>query len=1297
TTPENTKVMAVPVTVTTEDETVEIGGKAGLSYKPALLTVSEIKGKTNADVIKFLTNRLKLKAWNLASGATLDATITSAPISDTKRGSTDIVVTIKLGAESLTQSIKTTVVPDEVFKNDEIEGWQNLPVDSDAGKNPTKEKALINPINGSRIGLATRGVYDTMGSEERDSIGFNMVDKDNIIYHFNGRRTQIVPGRWIPNQGQKPLYEFDKQWSYNNGVGFHYFSRRINPVRYSMRKGNKLKQVIIDDTNKVMYVYDIGMRRNLNFSMLFSMYNLDTTPIKFALFEPAMLQIRQGGSDSTIYAIGDNNTGFYTQHRLPGWDRKFSLKLKDNRGNWLSDFTKYKVGDGNGKPIDLGVFRGDNYFGNGFSKDGDETIKYKNGQEILTPSYASGYNLAAPWRDVDPDKAITGGYDLFFGDELNYMHLNVTPEEFNVYSDYTGDFNVDYKVSSIPNKGDSGQVYVTYPSGETIGYPFTGDNADEASGTITNIKDKLPKNLNENIATIKTYETSLIAVDETGLMNGLPSEEEPIVKINAYAFGGLPIGQVVKKGSAWTKTAESLIKDPTVLPGHRAAIEYVNKAKPVDTSKLGVQFAEVRMTDEKQTDKTVVIKVPVLVSDENPLPSKGLRLAADDFSVEKSELAGKTKAELEALILKKSGAVGFDLATGATTGIDLSILNTTLTNAPDATKTYTAEIQAKKGTATDKKTINITVTDQSTLAVTFVGEDNMELAPPINLTGNIGSKVDLTANDDIKKAIKIQTDKGYVVTRPPNEKAYEIDADENQTATYKFQTKSKLTIDFIDENNKVILGTDTVNLTKEIGVPVNLTQEKSVQDIVKKYTDKGYELLESPTPENAIPIEATDKTISYKFKTKSQLTINFIDEEDKVMISTETVKLAKEIGVPVDLTQEKSVQDIVKKYEDKGYKRLESPTPENAYPITKTDQTISYKFQTKTQLTINFVDEEDKVMVSTDTVKLTKELGLTVDLTKEKSVQDIVKKYTDKGYKRLESPTPENAYPLTEAEQTISYKFQTKSKLTINFIDETNDVLNTLEWTKEIGVPIDLSKDAEIIKVLSDLKADNRVLEKRPTNETSYPVGATDEPVEYRFRSNSKIIIVFFDFYDSYLNPPVELTKRIGSTINIREEATIKPVLEHLIEEKHFEMLGVPINDEAYVVEAEDKKIEGYYFAIDADLDVQFVDEKGDIVKELSVTRDTGSLDLTKDLDIQKAIKELQGDHYEVIERPQNEVDYPVRYGGDPIIYKVKKTTTTVTINFVDEEGGNIADVEPIKLTEIIGSTLELGVEPLKT
>ncbi|MGX7151272.1 hypothetical protein, partial [Enterococcus ureasiticus] len=31
TTPENTKVMAVPVTVTTEDETVEIGGKAGLS------------------------------------------------------------------------------------------------------------------------------------------------------------------------------------------------------------------------------------------------------------------------------------------------------------------------------------------------------------------------------------------------------------------------------------------------------------------------------------------------------------------------------------------------------------------------------------------------------------------------------------------------------------------------------------------------------------------------------------------------------------------------------------------------------------------------------------------------------------------------------------------------------------------------------------------------------------------------------------------------------------------------------------------------------------------------------------------------------------------------------------------------------------------------------------------------------------------------------------------------------------------------------------------------------------------
>lgn len=336
-------------------------------------------------------------------------------------------------------------------------------------------------------------------------------------------------------------------------------------------------------------------------------------------------------------------------------------------------------------------------------------------------------------------------------------------------------------------------------------------------------------------------------------------------------------------------------------------------------------------------------------------------------------------------------------------------------------------------------------------------------------------------------------------------------------------------------------------------------------------------------------------------------------------------------------------------------------------------------------------------MDSTDTIELTKKIGVPVDLTKEKPIQDKISKYSGKNYVLLNSPDPETAYPITATDQTISYKFQTKSKLTINFIDETNDVLRTLEWTKEIGTPIDLSKDTEIINVLSDLKADNRVLEKRPMNETSYPVGVTNEPVEYRFRSNSTLIINFFDSYGEDVNPSVELTKRIGSTINIREDAEIAPVLKHLTEVKHFVMLDEPVNDQAYTVSSEDKKVEAYHFITEVNLDIQFVDEKGDIVKKLPLKRDIGSLDLTEDLDIKKAITELKGENYEVTERPLNETDYPVLFGGDPIIYKVKKTTTTVTINFVDEAGENIADVEPIKLAEIIGSTLELGVEPLKT
>ncbi|WP_205684831.1 MucBP domain-containing protein, partial [Enterococcus ureasiticus] len=1322
TTPENTKVMAVPVTVTTEDETVEIGGKAGLSYNTPLLKASEIKGKNNADIIAILTKRLAIKAWDLSSGAALTATITNAPIVNTLRGSAEITVTVKVGTESLTQPIRATVVPDDIFGDDEIDGWKNVPMDP---VNPEwapgngqpyllaqKDKGLINPINESRLGMPGRGSYDVTGLPTND-IGFSVVDSNDWGFVYLTQRTKTVPGKF--NKFYVPLYDDYKvniggPWSSDKGVGYSEFARKNASAKYFLRKGDKIKEVVVDDANKVMYVYDLSLQKNLNFFIMLSMYNLSTKSETFALFEPTGLQVVTTALELPFYAIGDNNSGFsaiFDNDLVPQYNRRITLKLKDNKGNWLSDYTKYKVGDTNisgaVKPgfINLGIMSGQNYFGSSFTTPGDESQQYKDGALMYHPYNMSGYVLGAPWKSVEPDKAIKGGYEMFFGAELPYMHLNATPEEFNVYSDYAGDFNVDYKISSIPSKtyNGSGNLYATYPNGETVGYPFTGDDAGNANGSI-NIKDKLPKQLNDKVGTIKTYETSLIAVNELGAESGLPSEEEPNIKINAYAFGGLPIGQVVKKGSSWTKTAESLIKDPTILPGHTAAFEYVNKAKPVDTSKLGVQFAEVRMTDEKQTDKTVVIKVPVLVSDDNPLPSTGIRIGADDFSIEKSELAGKTKAELEALILEKSGAVGLDLATGATTGIDLSILNTTLTNAPDVTKPYTAEIQAKKGTATDKKTINITVTDQSTLAVSFVNEDNMELAPSINLTGNIGSKVDLTKNTDIQKAIKSQTDKGYVVTRPANEKAYEIDADENQTATYKFQTKSKLTINFVDENNKVILSTDTVNLMKEIGVPVDLTLEKPVQDIVKKYKDKGYKLLESPTPETVYPITATDQTISYKFQTKSKLTINFVDEANKVMLGTETLDLTKEIGVPVDLTLEKSVQDIVKKYKDKGYKLLESPTPETAYPITATDQTISYKFQTKSKLTINFVDEANQVMLETETLDLTKEIGVPVDLTLEKSVQDIVKKYKDKGYKLLESPTPENAYPITATDQTISYKFQTKSKLTINFVDEANQVMlgtETLDLTKEIGVPVDLTLEKSVQDIVKKYKDKGYKLLESPTPETAYPITAMDQTISYKFQTKSKLTVNFVDEANKVMlaTETLDLTKEIGVPVDLTLEQSVQDIVKKY-KDKGYKLLESPTPETAYPITATDQTI-SYKFQTKSKLTINFVDENDKMIKELELTRDIGTLDLTKDKDILAAIKTLKEDKYEVIESPENETNYPVRENNDPVVYKIKKTTTAVTINFVDEEGGNIADVEPIKLTEIIGSTLELGVEPLKT
>ncbi|MDA9471372.1 hypothetical protein [Enterococcus sp. 5H] len=675
--PQINTIIPLPITVTAPDQALTVDGKVGLSYNPTALSTAEIKGKTVPQIISLLTSKLSPKAWELTTGEDLAVRVTGSTISQAYRGVGDITVTITRGAETLTSVIKVLVAPDDVFAGEGIDEWKNIPLGSAEG-------TITNPINQSKMGFPGRGID---GATTND--GFIIRDSDGKGYIFSAGNGRIAD---IPGVGSTALYG-DKAWSRNNGLGRNNFTQLTD--KYFLRKGNSLKQILLDSANQIMYVYDLSLARNLNFSIELKMYNLQTGARNFSMLESVDTDYL---NDSVpIYSLG-NNSGFYMQ---PNASKRFTIRLKDAQGNWLSDYTKYIAGAyGN-----IGVSAGTNYFGNDFAKTGTEVQNIAAGVPIAT-GVDTAYQLGAPWKSIPQDSALKTGYQVFAGNELPYMQLKATPETWNIYQDDSrSSFETDYTLSEIPTATDYGTVYVTYPNGQEATMPFTSTANKTATGHLSIPRDTLPSVLNDVSGSIKTYTTGMVAINEApGPMQGLPSVDYT-VNVKVYNLGATPIAQSIRKDATWTKTAASLVKDPIILPGHTAVYEFVDGTP--DTSKAGLQYIKVRMTDSDEPTQTKIIEVPLNVTTVVP-PTTGLTVAANDFTIRKSGLTNATEEQIKQMILKNSNAIGWDNTTGLTTDITLSVTATTLTPMSDS-GTYTATIRATKGSTTAQTTINITV------------------------------------------------------------------------------------------------------------------------------------------------------------------------------------------------------------------------------------------------------------------------------------------------------------------------------------------------------------------------------------------------------------------------------------------------------------------------------------------------------------------------------------------------------------------------------------------------------------
>ncbi|EOL49891.1 MucBP domain-containing protein [Enterococcus caccae] len=754
-------IIPVPITVTLDNQTVIVEAKAGMSfnYLP-FLNVSEIKGKTVPQIIQVLTKKLAPKAWDLTTGQDLDARITKSMIVNSSRGSKEVTITITLGEQLLTYKFNVVVLPDQVFGNSTIEGWNNIPLNSTDG-------VITNPLNGSKMGFPERGISVTSLKNE---LGFIVKDSSNKGYVYTSPRGN-GDGRVtdIPGVNNNVLY--GSAWNRTNGIGWNEVVPKITS-KYFLRKDNNLRQILIDEPNQILYVYNLSLNRNLNFTINLDMYNLSNTTKNFSMLESVDTDYYD--DYVPIYALG-NSSGFYMQ---PSSGKRFTIRLKDSRGNWLSEYKKYIAGNYS----TIGVSGGTNYFNNDFSGSGSESKNYNAGQ-VISSGADSGYQLGAPWKDISPDEAFKTGYEIFAGDELPYMQIKANPEVFNIYPDYVDDFNTSYKLSKIPTASDHGTVYVTYPTGEEITMPFTSNSQKEFNSPLTIPRTGLPEQLNGEPGTIKSYDTSLLAINESeGPYNGLPSQDYA-VKIKVYNLGAKPIPQIIKKGTTFNKKASEVIQDAVILPGHTASYQY--EGDMPDTSVTGLTSVMVRMTDANQPDKTTLIKVPIQVIDETP-PSRGLYIAANDFNSRPEPFQNLTESEVNKLILKKSEAIAWDVATGSSKDITLSVESTTLPLNPEQ-GSYKATLKAVRGTEVIKKTITIDIQSNQKVNVEFIDETGDSLHDKITFDKIIGTTIDLTEETEVQQALKSILAKNYqLVKKPDNETQIPVTSEES-TVQYQFK------------------------------------------------------------------------------------------------------------------------------------------------------------------------------------------------------------------------------------------------------------------------------------------------------------------------------------------------------------------------------------------------------------------------------------------------------------------------------------------------------------------------------
>lgn len=416
-------IIAVPITVTSDNVTL-VDGK--LAYKIPrtldMLKKSEVISGTTQELAASLKDSLKLVAWDVTNGADLAISVTDLGglTAGSKAGKYDLIFSAEL-ADNIVKTPKRsfTLLPDSIA-SDAMYGWQTL---SRGGK----QGVIVNPINNSKIEFKRRGPNLATDPNLKEQ-GFLVTGGSGLIfdYYANDYVYEAGKGVYAPRT--------DNLLPLGIGTGD---TDSLFVSQFYLKKGNVLKQILVDSVNQLVYVYDISLSKNLNFFVTLSMYNTDVTTRSLGLLKKAYTAPSTNNWRTSSLA---NNSGFTVKNTTDN----FTIKLKSSSGQYLSDFTMSTTGfttTGNSSSYPNASYRlgSYNWFKDDFSRLGMEQYNYLP-NTLISASIGteSAYQLGAPSRQIASEEALKGGYEVFAGTELPYMRLTSNPEEWHIYPDYQG-------------------------------------------------------------------------------------------------------------------------------------------------------------------------------------------------------------------------------------------------------------------------------------------------------------------------------------------------------------------------------------------------------------------------------------------------------------------------------------------------------------------------------------------------------------------------------------------------------------------------------------------------------------------------------------------------------------------------------------------------------------------------------------------------------------------------------------------------------------------------------------------